>query len=184
MARDEHSAQARWHRAYALALIGLHKAALDDLDTAEKEAKAAGANGPVQPAWVPLLRAYCHYDIDRLAAEGSGSSQAQLAGLLAYCSAELANNSRLAMAKATELLPGMPECYRLYHEQDLSGNLRWLHRGGSAASKVFGEKLYARLAAMPGLPEGAGRDRQAAKRGKRTLGKPSRCAEAGRWARG
>ena len=67
--RGEHSAQARWHRAYARSLVGLHKAALEDLDAAEKEAKtAAGASDRSPPAWAPLLRAYCHYDLDRLSA--------------------------------------------------------------------------------------------------------------------
>ena len=67
--RGEHSAQARWHRAYARSLVGLHKAALEDLDAAEKEAKAAAAaSDRSPPAWTPLLRAYRHYDLDRLSA--------------------------------------------------------------------------------------------------------------------
>ena len=158
VARDEHSAQARWHRAYALAVIGLHKDALDDLDAAEKEAKAAGASAAAQPAWAPLVRAYCHYDIDRLAAEGPTSAQGQLAGLLAFCSAELAHHPKVATAKAAELLPWMPECYRLYYVQCLPENPEFLgdvQQGADTAAKVFGERLYGRLLAMPGLPEGA-----------------------------
>ena len=132
----------------------MHKAALDDLDAAEKEAKAAGAL-PRGRRRAPVLRAYCHYDIDRLAAEGSSSPQAQLAGLLAYCSARLAQNGRLLSAKVTELLPWMPECYRLQHGQCISGDYESRRHGAAAASKLFGERLYGRLAAMPGLPADA-----------------------------
>ncbi len=155
VARDEHSALARWHRAYAMALIGMHKAALEDLDAADKEAKTAGAKGPLPPAWAPVLRAYCHYDIDRLAAEGPASAQGQLAGLLAYCSARLAQNGGVMQAKATELLPWMPGCYRLRHGQCISGDYQSRRRGAATASKVFAERLYGRLLAMPGLPAGA-----------------------------
>ena len=155
VARDEHSALGRWHRAYALALLGLHKDALDDLDAAEKEAKAAGAGAAAQPPWAPLLREYCRYDIDRLTADGAGTSQGQLAGLLAYCSAELAHNPQVALAKAAELLPWMPQCYRLYHGLCDSSDQNELRRAAPAAAKVFAETLYARLLAMPGLPERA-----------------------------
>ena len=152
-AHDEKSAWTRWHRAYALAIIGLHKFALEDIEAAERDAKTAAAKAPAEPAWVPIITAYCHYDLDRLTALGAGSSQAQLAGLLAFCSAELADNSTLASAQARKFLPSMPECYRLYDGLCAYGDLDEIQQGALTPADVLGAKLYPDLAAISGLPE-------------------------------
>ena len=152
-ARDEKSAWTRWHRAYALALIGLHKFALEDIEAAAKDAKSAAARAPAEPAWVAIIKAYCHYDLDRLAALRAGSPQAQLAGLLAYCSAELAGNTKIAVSKAKELLPSMPECYPFYDGLCANGDLDEIQQGASRRQTCWATKLYPELAAMSGLPE-------------------------------
>ena len=78
-----------------------------------------------------------------------------MAGLLAYCSAELADNAKVTVAKAKEFLPWMPECYRLYDVLSEADNWQDRQRWASAAPKALGERLYSRLAAMPDLPAGA-----------------------------
>ena len=102
---------------------------------------------------MPIITAYCHYDLDRLTALGAGSSQAQLAGLFAFCSAELADNFTLASAQARKFLPSMPECYRLYDGLCAYGDLDNT-TGGARASRRAGAKLYPDLAAISGLPGG------------------------------
>ena len=171
-AHDEKSAWTRWHRAYALAIIGLHKFALEDIEAAERDAKTAAAKAPAEPAWVPIITAYCHYDLDRLTALGAGSSQAQLAGLLAFCSAELADDSTLASAQARKFLPSMPECYRLYDGLCAYGDLDEIQQGARTPADVLGAELYPDLAAISGLPESVTEYPQAGRRGKGSPGKP------------
>ena len=52
-----------WHRAFALAMIGLHKRAQEDIELAR--ARATAENKP-NPAWADLIEAYAHYDITRM----------------------------------------------------------------------------------------------------------------------
>ncbi len=170
VARDEHSAQARWHRAYALALIGLHKAALDDLDAAEKEAKAAGGERPgaagvgAAAAGVLPLR---HRPAGRRGVGLLPGPVGRIAGLLL---GRTGQQPRLAMAKATELLPWMPECYRLYHGQCMSGDLTIAASRGLRGAEGVRRKTLCAAGGHAGLARGRGRDRQAARRGKRTVG--------------
>ena len=89
----------------------------------------------------------------RLAALRAGWQQAQLAGLLAYCSAELAGNTKIAVSKAKELLPSMPECYPFYDGLCANGDLDEIQQGAFAPGRRAPNKLYPELAAMSGLPE-------------------------------
>jgi tetratricopeptide (TPR) repeat protein len=60
---ENHSGQSLFARAYARAFVGLHAAALDDLDTAAKSADAPPGGPPASPPpWAVLLRALCCYD--------------------------------------------------------------------------------------------------------------------------
>ena len=61
----------------------------------------------------------------------------------------------MKVAKADELLPRMPECYRLYDALCEPENWQDLQRGAPMAAKALGERLYPRLAVMPDLPADA-----------------------------
>ncbi len=67
VARNAQSPEALWHRAYALALTGLHLPAMEDLAAAEKAWKEANEdNRGVRPGWVDLIDALCRFDSKRL----------------------------------------------------------------------------------------------------------------------
>ncbi|HTL30150.1 MAG TPA: hypothetical protein VL282_13050, partial [Tepidisphaeraceae bacterium] len=73
------------YRAYARAMAGFHKAAIEDLDQADKEK----ANVACDPAWVPLISALCRYDTQRLSDLASENPKiAPLAMFLCFLTVE------------------------------------------------------------------------------------------------
>ena len=71
-AADPKSKTALWTRAYAKALVGLERSAMEDLD--------AAGDGPDAPAWVAMLKAFCNYQTDKLS-ELAGASEHALRAL-------------------------------------------------------------------------------------------------------
>src|SRR4051812_16921459 len=72
-------AVARWHRAYARALIGAHGAAIEELDALAKQDQTT------KPLWAPLLAPYVHFDNDGLLkAAKDHPPLAQLVALLSW----------------------------------------------------------------------------------------------------
>jgi tetratricopeptide (TPR) repeat protein len=150
--RDKSSNQARWHKAYAFALAGLPAAALSEL----KEASEAADKGDtaIQPAWVDLIAACCRHDLKKLDPGKAPERCVPLARLLTYRALELEKDDR-AMEAAKAGLREMPDCYRLHEGICQFGGVAVLHEGTSAGLVMAGRKLYARVGAMPDLPEEA-----------------------------
>ena len=128
-----------------------HKFSLEDIEAAAKDAKSAEARAPAEPAWVAIIKAYRHYDLDRLAALRA-ARRAQLAGLLAYCSAELAGNTKIAVSKAKEPSPSMPERYPFYDGLCANGDLDEIQQG-RLRWQTRRRQIHPELSAMSGLPE-------------------------------
>ena len=76
-----------WHRAYALALTGLHAAALDDLARAEKLSDGA-AGKAARPPWVPAIDAFCQMDLAGL--DAARKAAPVLADVLEFIALDLA----------------------------------------------------------------------------------------------
>ncbi len=154
LAREPDSLPAKWHRAYALALVGDHAEALDDLESAQKAWQAvADKQRPPCPAWVALLDAYCRYDIDKLAAEVDHRQHGQLAALLHYHAVELAGNQRWPLQTAATTLEKIPECYRVHDGVCNFGGVSVGHIATLAPGQVLARTLYDQVQHMPGLPE-------------------------------
>jgi hypothetical protein len=149
-----------WHRAYAFALAGLHKLALDDLQSAAELWKAAGG-APGRPAWVDLLDAYCRFDHARLKAAASGGGK-DLATLLWFDSLEYSDHSPPAIEAALEAIQRMPECYTAYDCLCDHGGVSVGHRATTQPLIVAGRTIYPRVAAVPGLPQTVAEIAQAA----------------------
>jgi tetratricopeptide (TPR) repeat protein len=150
VARSPKSALARWHRAYAAALAGLHNLALDDLGVAATLAQADPAAKP--PAWAEPIGAYLHFDLPRLAALRE-QSDTPLARLL-DCLVRLEPNTPLASIRAgRELLAADPECYRVYDALYRFGGVGTMHRITRTGPDTFSEHLIQRVAEQPGLPK-------------------------------
>ncbi len=154
LVREPDSLPAKWHRAYALTLAGSHADALEDLDSAQKTWQAtAEKQRPVRPGWVALLDAYCHYDIDQLAASREDKQHGALAAMLQYHGVELAGNRRWPLQVAVPTLEKIPDCFRIHDGVCIFGGVSTNHVATLAPIEVLGRTLYDEVQRMPGLPE-------------------------------
>jgi tetratricopeptide (TPR) repeat protein len=159
-ARQPQEPWSHWHRAYARALIGLHKSALADLAKADELLEAArkggGAAGPLRqpPAWVGLLEALCRFDTARLTKAALGGKLPQLAQLLRFLTVEDPYCVNLTLQVGEELLKGNPECYRVHDSLCATGGVSSQHVTTLAGLQVFSRTFLDRVARMPGVPHG------------------------------
>jgi tetratricopeptide (TPR) repeat protein len=154
VARDKQPWHAAWHRAYAFALAGLHRLALDDLQTAATQWQAAKEGGP-QPLWVVLLDAYCRFDHARLKAAGQAGPEKNLALLLWFDSVDHSYHKASILAAALETLEKFPECYAATDALCQFGGVSVGHMASSAPLVIAGKTLYPRVLAAAGLPQAA-----------------------------
>jgi hypothetical protein len=138
-AAEPGSASSLWHRAYALALTGLHAAALADL--AEADRKAAGA---ARPAWVGPIGPYCRFDLDALGRASGG----QLGQLLTYLSLEYPMTKTLTGRAGAAVLQANPECFRVSEGLIAVMNIA-MYQGDATLRPAV---LVRMLRAQPGLP--------------------------------
>jgi tetratricopeptide (TPR) repeat protein len=156
LAADRQSYPARWHRAYAFAATGLHGLAIEDLEAAEADWKGARTDKrEKRPDWVDLIDAHCRFDLDRLNLEKADKQYVELTGLLRYLTAELSGDGTMTVATALELVPKMPECYRIHDGLCHYAGVQAGHQATTEWLMTPAKTLYQRLAAMPGLPESA-----------------------------
>jgi tetratricopeptide (TPR) repeat protein len=146
VARDPTSPEALFHRAYAWALTGAHKLALDDLAEAKRRASDASAH----PAWAALIEAHCRFETETLIDANHGR-RAQLAMLLAYINEEGSKLAR-AISIGQLALKRSPECYRIVDGMCDLGGVSIGHFTTTYGMQVFTEALPQRLKALVGLP--------------------------------
>jgi tetratricopeptide (TPR) repeat protein len=113
------SAFARRHRAYALALAGLHAAAQKDLATA---ARLADDKPGETPQWTPLVESLCRFDPAGLAPEKTSPSLHETANLFHFVVNERAllslsefdfpRTQQAAEAPALAIAKQLPDCER------------------------------------------------------------------------
>jgi tetratricopeptide (TPR) repeat protein len=152
VAADPKAVWGLWHRAYALALAGLHRAALADLAAA---AQLAGAKPDVRvpsPAWVELVEALCRFDSATLAKPPAEANLTQLARLLHFFSVEDPACPSLTIRTGRALLAANPECYRVHDSLAETGGVSNQHEATLAGVELFSRAFPSRLASLPGLP--------------------------------
>jgi tetratricopeptide (TPR) repeat protein len=114
VARDPTSPWAAWHRAYALALAGLHADASNELDEAARLAQEHDAAGPV-PSWVSVIDACCRFDWKKLAAIGdTDAADSELALLLYLLAIEPSYADVLTLEVARSTTERLPHCFRAW----------------------------------------------------------------------
>jgi tetratricopeptide (TPR) repeat protein len=150
-----------WHRAYAFALCGLHRAALDDLREAErlviaKKGNEERAAAPfAKPAWVDLIEAYCHFDTAKLEDLAANPSLSQLGHLLAFFTVDDSWAVNQTLTKARLVLEESPECYRVYDSISGIGGVASGHWTSLEGYITFGKTIRQRLKELPGLSQAA-----------------------------
>ena len=161
-AREPASLAARWHRAYALALIGAHAEAIADLEAAGKAWQALPAKDrPARPDWVDLVDAYVRYDVPKLAAAADHPEHGPLASLLHFHAVDLSGGGRWIVQTGGTTLSKIPECYRVHDAVCRFGGVSVQHLATVAPATILGRTLYGRVRKMPGLPEAVRREADA-----------------------
>lgn len=106
-ARDHRSPRGLWRRAYARAIAGMHAAALEDLEAADK---AAEGSKIARPDWAGTIDAFCRFD-ERALSEAA--ARQPLAGVFLLKSLFGAQRHALVLSTAQKLLEDRPDCYCL-----------------------------------------------------------------------
>lgn len=141
-----------WHRAYALALTGLHAAALDDLARAEKLTVRVGEKS-ARPPWVPAVDAFCRMDLAGL--EASRKDSPVLAGLFEFVALDLAACGPQATAVGTRLLEKESSCLWLLDAIAKLGYLGPSAAVTAAAAREFTTVIVPEAVRLDGFPEDA-----------------------------
>lgn len=144
---------ARWNRAYAATMAGIHILALNDLDAASRFAKGmAESTRPAPPPWVELLDAHCHFAVEKLAKLRDGSV-AELGALLSVMAVEHPSRTDVALRAAREAIVANPECFRAHDALCEVGGVANLHRATIMAPQILTEAIPQRIVELPGVPE-------------------------------
>jgi tetratricopeptide (TPR) repeat protein len=149
VAREPNGARALRHRAFARALIGMHRDALADL-AAAVTAEDAG-NPASRPDWVDLIEALAHHDARRLAS--APGSQAKLAALLGLMAVQYPVGSRRALDAARRVAEVDPGCFRAYEAMCRAGGVANGHTATTAGLEAFARTVPESLKSMPGIPQ-------------------------------
>ena len=147
-------AWAYWHRAYALALTGLHQTALADLQAAAKAGAGVPAAAP-PPAWTRLIRPYCCFELEGLDPAQVEPPAKDLARLLRFHAVALAGDDNQIVTLGLETIEKLPECYGVHDALCKAGGLGVRHGATQGWPATVAETLYARLDALPDLPAAA-----------------------------
>jgi tetratricopeptide (TPR) repeat protein len=114
---DPQSPTPYYHRAYAFAMAGLHKAALDDLTKAKKlsESMALFGNPPEPtPPWVELIEPLCKYDITTLQKlVGQDARRTPLAALCCFMDVEYGGSVSRLVVVGQAMLEQNPACFHI-----------------------------------------------------------------------
>jgi tetratricopeptide (TPR) repeat protein len=157
------SADALRHRAYAYALAGFQKLALEDVDAASKLAAA----GEKPPAWAELIEPYCRYETSKLGQVTLAATAAasELPLFLCFLTVEHSRSSAIVNGFGELVLRASPENLRVLDKMISRSGVVPNHRHTVASLEVLRLALPARMTGMAGLPEGvrqlitrAGRD--------------------------
>ena len=156
-AADAESPTGVWLRAYAAALAGEHKAALDELELAGKIREAAAKKNAGQPtpapAWVGLIEAYCKFDTIKLSEAARKGDNAQLAAVLNFVASESASNAKFTLEAAGMALEKVPDCMRIYDALAARNGISIQHASTLVNIELFAPQYYGRLASLSTLPD-------------------------------
>lgn len=138
-----------WHRAYALALAGLHADALADFE-------AAGLVPGVWPGmdWAALARSLVRSDVaDLRDRAGKAGDWAETAALFHYLVLEGPAFPNAALAAGAAFLKKVPGCHRVRDGLARIGGVGHLHGATTDGLLELPEVLRADLTTAPGLPD-------------------------------
>ena len=163
LAEGKHPLWAKWHRAYALAALGLHAQALSDLESCEEILGSESSDNSTKtslesrrPTWVKLIEAHCLFKLDDLDPNKAEKPHQQLAELLRLISLELSNGKDNRIHHVQTIMDAtqsMPECYRAINSLCNHSGVGIGHISTVMGLKTLDQNICLRLAAMPELAD-------------------------------
>ncbi len=135
------------HRAYALAMAGLHAPALEAIATARQ------AEGTAAPEWLPLIEAFCKHTPEVL--DRTGGPLSELAAYLRMRMTDPAGESRAALIAIQRVLTANPACSQALETMCESKKLSVLRLVTEQGQELIWPGIYSRVAAIPNLPDAA-----------------------------
>lgn len=110
---DHESVWALSHRAYARALVGLHRLALEDIDAARKKHAGQTDGKEALPEWLDVIDAYCRYDHGKLSEIAEGRTRDELAQFLYALGLQHIGNDTIKIEEGRKVLEKIPNCFRV-----------------------------------------------------------------------
>jgi hypothetical protein len=158
---------ARWHRAYAWAIAGVHVEAIHDLDAADKmiaQGKpTAAAKEAKAPAWVALIKAACRFETDKKTyMPAEGAPERELAIVLAARNTEINKVTPdnepslfnpISHEKTLSYAAALPHCCRLDDSVHATTSSDTHVEISNRARRKIAEWLYKEMALVPDLPK-------------------------------
>ena len=153
VATDPKDPLAHWHRAYALAMFGMHRQAMEvDIREARKLAKET-ENAEPPPAWTGLLELLCRYQTDKLVKSASqNKSVAPLAMFMAFLTAENCGSDTYSIEIAKKALEANPRCVRIIEAICEKSGVAYLHVATEMGPAVHEAALADEMAELSPLP--------------------------------
>jgi tetratricopeptide (TPR) repeat protein len=149
--------RARWHRAYARAIIGAHGSAIDELDDLTKlaaaESSAAEKLKSEIPAWSSVVEPYVRFEHDDLAQVGIDHAELkELVALLQWNLYRSYMHGRWIYEKGTSAMQECPEAYGIYSVMANWSALMIERLGAYRGMAAFCQRLPERVSDLPELP--------------------------------
>lgn len=147
------NAVAHAHLAYVESIIGLHAAALKEVDYVDEHLKSAGDAAPV-PNCLELVRPFCTFKRDALFATiEQRKSLRQLAQRLSFEQTRAIEDNNLVMTAARQTIANCPEEYSVYAITSNSSSLGVMRLGAFDAPTALERLLPVRIASLRDLPK-------------------------------
>lgn len=144
---SERNELAVWHRAYAFAVIGMHGAAIDEIE------KLSPAKDEL-PAWTRLIAPYVKFDHAQLHDVSTAHPElAETAAFLQWNLYAAYRHGRWIYEQGLEAMEQCPEAYSVYSAMANWNALRIERIGSQQGMEAFAQLLPQRVAKIEGLPE-------------------------------
>ena len=147
VARQPKDAWGLWHRAFALALVGLYANAIADLGSAES---APAGGKPARPSWVEPISALVRCDSKAL--ESKGGPHTKLRSLLRMTLLEFPPLPNTTLPAASDVIKLQADCYRAIDAMNAIRAISTGHVVTTLGPQTLEETLPRNLKAIEGLP--------------------------------
>ncbi len=135
------------HRAYAWALAGNHAQALKDVKAAQADSQSEA------PKWLPLIEAYCQYDLPVF--EKSGASNLELSSYLHMRIIDARHHTQAALEAVAKFESLNPASYYVLEVMCETNRIRSLRIATEDVAIQIWPEIYDRLTHLTGFPAAA-----------------------------